>query len=552
MEKLQAGIFSGQTKPLRSVGIDVTYQSIDNLLETNEELSKLGVTSKKLTQDQKVLARTILVAQAAMNAWGDSAKTINSLANQVKVFQGSVQNLALAVGDMISPIATQFLTMLNGIVMAMTTVIRLFVSMVKKVPYEVKDMKESVADEYADLEEETGKLLSFDKFEALNSSEDANTNATLALTAQLQKTIAEYQAKQNETLEEMENKAIKVRNAIMGFLGYEWDEEANDFVKINHNLEIMGVALSFLAGAGLWKWLNSVGKIQQLKNAFTLLSGGTLTAAQEMTRLQKATSMLRTVGFIALIAQILDLISKWGELDNGQKLVRISLIVLTAIMLTAGKSASTLRGVLDTLISKVLHLPETFAKIGKAIKSLNWNFSALWATLGLVAVAIVGIVQNWGDMNSLQRVISIVGALTTAVFGLALATGTLKAISAPWKIAGMIAGMALVTGAVMSAQNGIKGYATGGTPERGEIFQMNEYGRPEAFIKSGGHTSVINDVTMGRFVEQGFEEAIRRTGLVEAVRESRANVTIQGDAQQIFKVVDKEGRRVTGKGWTNR
>lgn len=442
MEKLQAGIFSGQTKPLRSVGIDVTYQSIDNLLQTNAELSKLNVTSKQLTQDQKVLARTILVTTAAMNSWGDSAKTINSLANQIKVFQGSLQNLGLAIGDMVAPAITQLITILNGFIMALTTFIRMFVGMVKTVPYEIKDMAETVADEYSEIEEAAGGLLSFDKFEVLGGGEQEKQNATLALTAELQKTIAEYQARQNEELTNIQNNAIKVRDAIMGFLGYEWDETTQDFVKVNYTLEGILTVVGLLTASKIWGLL--------------------------------------------------------------------------------------------------LKLPKLLASIMAFLTPTKLVIAA-------IAVGLYAVLQNFEKMSVLEKIAASVGLLTAAFLSLNMALGIFKAISTPTAIFGIIAGVGLMSAAIASAN--MKAYADGGTPDRGEIFSMNEYGRPEAFVKSGGHTSVINDITMGSLVKQGVIEAIRETGIIQTIRDSGANVTVEGDAQQMFKVIEREGRRRYGKGW---
>ena len=78
-EKLQAGIFSGQTKPLRSLGLDVTQQTLDNLLKTDEAFKDLGVTSSKaLLQSDKAMLRLIVVLQNAQNSFGDINRTIRN------------------------------------------------------------------------------------------------------------------------------------------------------------------------------------------------------------------------------------------------------------------------------------------------------------------------------------------------------------------------------------------------------------------------------------------------------------------------------------------
>lgn len=66
-----------QTKPLRSLGLDVTAQTLDNLLKTNEAFKNLGVTSSKaLLQSDKAMLRLIVVLQNAQNSFGDMQRTI--------------------------------------------------------------------------------------------------------------------------------------------------------------------------------------------------------------------------------------------------------------------------------------------------------------------------------------------------------------------------------------------------------------------------------------------------------------------------------------------
>ena len=66
-----------QTKPLRSLGLDVTSQTLDNLLKTNEAFKNLGVTSSKaLLQSDKAMLRLIVVLQNAQNSFGDMQRTI--------------------------------------------------------------------------------------------------------------------------------------------------------------------------------------------------------------------------------------------------------------------------------------------------------------------------------------------------------------------------------------------------------------------------------------------------------------------------------------------
>lgn len=64
---------------VRSLGLDVTAQTLDNLLKTNEAFKNLGVTSSKaLLQSDKAMLRLIVVLQNAQNSFGDINRTIRN------------------------------------------------------------------------------------------------------------------------------------------------------------------------------------------------------------------------------------------------------------------------------------------------------------------------------------------------------------------------------------------------------------------------------------------------------------------------------------------
>lgn len=530
MEKLQAGIFSGQTKPLRAVGIDVTYQSIDNLLQSNAVLSQLGITSKKLSQDQKVLARAILATSAAMNAWGDSAITINSLANQVKVLQGGIQNLGLAIGDVLNEPLRKVIITINGIIMALTVVIRSFQPLVTTVGREVEDMVETVSDEYADLEEAAGNLLSFDKFEVLNDQSE-DQNATAALTAELEKIMAQYMEQQEDALANISNDAIKVRDVILETLGYKKDENG-EWVQTNNNLQVLiataGTFLGILVGSTMINALKNLGK----------MTGLTIGLSTAFSR----------IPILILVGLIVDLVGKWNDLDNSQKIARISLIALTVAIIT-----------MTSIIPKLSSETSKFKKIVTSLKatftSMQVNTSMLIGSLALTLTMLWAITRNFEDMSTVEKAISIITLLTTTIFGLALALGTLQGVTKWWAVGAMVASIVALTATIagVQAKAGAKGYLNGGIPEKSELFYMNEYGRPEALVNTGGsQTNVINQTQMQSLIKQGFIEAIAETGLISTIRDSRPNIELGVNGQQLFTVVNKEGKRITGKDWRGR
>lgn len=91
--KLQSGII-GQTKPLRSVGIDVTAQTIQSYLDD------MGIKAmvQDLTQAEKTMLRYIAILDQSSIAHGNMADTINSPINQVKQLKAQVKDLGMWIG----------------------------------------------------------------------------------------------------------------------------------------------------------------------------------------------------------------------------------------------------------------------------------------------------------------------------------------------------------------------------------------------------------------------------------------------------------------------
>ena len=111
MEALRAGVLAGQTKPLRNYGLDVTQQTLSPLAK------ELGITRsvKQLSQAEKMILRYIAVLRQASSAHGDFAKTIESPANQLKVFKQQFVELKTAIGNLFQGLLGQILPYINAI-----------------------------------------------------------------------------------------------------------------------------------------------------------------------------------------------------------------------------------------------------------------------------------------------------------------------------------------------------------------------------------------------------------------------------------------------------
>ena len=113
--KLRAGL-TGETEPLKALGILVD----ENTIKQVAYQQGIARTGSELTQQQKVLARYIAILQQTGNAQGDLARTINSPANQLRIFKNQVSSLARAFGNVLMPVISAVLPYLTALAKVLT------------------------------------------------------------------------------------------------------------------------------------------------------------------------------------------------------------------------------------------------------------------------------------------------------------------------------------------------------------------------------------------------------------------------------------------------
>lgn len=208
MERLQSGVFSGNVRPLRAFGIDISQGQIDELFRTNEELAKLGVNARNLSQSDKAIARLIITLQSANDSYGTMAREINNLQSQFRIFEGSISNLKLAFGDLIEGPLTEIMVFVNAAIIALTDIIRAIVPLNKEDKTPFTNYAEDAEKTNQEVEKLEKKLAGFDKFNVLQDSKDSSSGTT---TEELNKLLQEqaniYDEQLSKSLEEMKNKA---------------------------------------------------------------------------------------------------------------------------------------------------------------------------------------------------------------------------------------------------------------------------------------------------------------------------------------------------------
>lgn len=518
MEKLQAGIYSGQTKPLRSIGIDVTYQSIDNLLKTNEALAKFGTSSKKLDQSQKAIARLIIAMQSGQNAFGDMANTINTLSNQIRVLQGSFANFKLAVGDLIQKPLAEALVYVNAFIIALTNIIRKLAPInttSKTGETQISQLGADAEETNEQIDKLTSKLASFDKFNALNSGEDKTNQAiTEALTQELLKQQEKYDSI-TSSMEDMKNKSVELAKELEPLAA------------------ILGVTLVVAIG-------KSIGGLKLLSIEMLRQKGIAVTWG----------SVLKTLGNGVIIGTVIySLIEMINSFKNGDKAAGVLYGTVMALALTAF-AALNWQLIKTTTIKFVDFVTNLTHKLDRARKSIISTTQAITMTqIALAAMAgafaIASFSKLWSSEGSFAR------KMTTTLIALAAAATAagiaMAAFKQNWVQALSIAG--LVAGGVITVSNSIKGFADGGYTNA-NLIATNENGTREWIGKQAGSSAIVNDTQMSDIMEVAVAKGVY-SALVSNRINNNANqsetININIDGEKVFTAVKNKASQ---KGYT--
>lgn len=107
-----AGVFTGETESLKRLGIVMTEV---NLKQFAMEKGLDG-NIKKMSQSQKVALRFQYILEKTRNSQGDFSRTSEGAANQMRIFQESMKQLAASFGQVILPAFTKVVKKLNGFI----------------------------------------------------------------------------------------------------------------------------------------------------------------------------------------------------------------------------------------------------------------------------------------------------------------------------------------------------------------------------------------------------------------------------------------------------
>lgn len=164
-----------------------------------------------------------------------------------------------------------------------------------------------------------------------------------------------------------------------------------------------------------------------------------------------------------LLPILRDLVAWYKDLDEGQQKMVISLILMTAALSPVLKLMSSIGGTASTVIKW----------LGKMDKATVLS-TGKWFLLGAAIGSLFSVISNWGNMNPVQKIVGLLGALSAAALAAAVAFGVFhSAWSIGLAIGGIVAGITAATAAVKAAAKDVgsevsfpsQGYSSSGIPD---------------------------------------------------------------------------------------
>lgn len=247
---------SGQVRPIRSVsGYDITDNTIYDLYQSIGGTK----TEAQLSQTEKRLLRIMAIFKqmGRSGAIGDLNKTLENTANQIRIIEEKTTELKSWLGIIVEQLVKPLLPLISAFVTVLTEVAQIIA---RDLGYEEFDGTIGAFEEINDQADElSGKLLSFDKFEALNLTSDQDSSA--GIDQVVLDAMSEYESMWGDVATTADKLAKSVRNMFIDGNGNlkGWVKLIEDILK------------------GIMNWVSSLYKFNEETGEYELQLDGIIT-----------------------------------------------------------------------------------------------------------------------------------------------------------------------------------------------------------------------------------------------------------------------------------
>lgn len=225
---------AGQVRPIRgATGADITEKTLQNTVDAlnlNKSISDLSYVEKRLIM-------VISLTEQLRNSQGDWGRTIESVANQVRIMHEQWNRLSRAVGNVFYPILEKILPYLNAVLMVLTEIFNLIASLMGfKMPefdysglagasdatIDLIDGMNEAGASANNLKDKLKGLRGFDKLNVINSptNSGSSANAGAGIDPAIMDAFNASFSSYNDMMDEVNMKANQIRDAILDWLGF--------------------------------------------------------------------------------------------------------------------------------------------------------------------------------------------------------------------------------------------------------------------------------------------------------------------------------------------
>ena len=409
-EALRAGVYAGQTKPLRSYGIDVTQSTMQPLLES------LGIndrTVKDLSQGEKEILRYLASLKQAKVAMGDFANTIESPSNQLKVFKNQLTEAKVALSSLFIGSFSKILPYANALLMVIKEVTKAIGMMfgIKLEDYNsgiadsseaftnLEDSIDGATDSVKQLKRQT---LGFDQINNINENKDSGSGTSIngGIDQRLLDAIYGY----DNGMDKVRMKATEIRDKIMEWLGFtkQIDPLTSEISwKLDGSNSTMGKLITSLkkvvkygkeAVSGVFKVIKkdfdngSFGKT--IIKVFETLANLLKSIAKSKTSQTILAKLLETFIEFKIVSSILEKLTSFvKKLTTGIK----GLNGITGSLTVAITGIATLRNSIVGIEKEGINFENAFMAIGGTIATVGGSIATGTALLGPIGGILGGI-----------------------------------------------------------------------------------------------------------------------------------------------------------------
>lgn len=222
MQKLQSGI-SGELEPLRRLGYDLSQAKLEQTALT------LGIEKSvsAMTQAEKAELRYYAIMTQVTEAQGDMARTLESPANQLRVFKAQLEMTARSIGNIFIPILMKLLPIAIAIVNAIRkladAIAKLFGFELSDIDTSgVKNLASGAEDTAAGLDDATSaakelkkSVMGFDELNILNgNTASGSDSAGVSGGSGFDFELPEYNFIDGEVSRQVDEVTQKLKNAL--------------------------------------------------------------------------------------------------------------------------------------------------------------------------------------------------------------------------------------------------------------------------------------------------------------------------------------------------